>query len=121
MTRRDLLPAPPPAFRPAEIHRRHDLRAARVFLLAAGLVTVGCHSEAYRAATVLNIYDYRESRFEEGCLPYSAKPYCATAKARLDAFRRHAQEAAAAVKNGGSAKLQLDLAEKDAKGVRDIE
>lgn len=85
------------------------------------LALAGCHSQAYRAATVLNAYDYREARYEEACLPTSKAPFCATAKSRLDVARRHAQEAAKAVKNGGSAKLQIDLAESDMKALEDVD
>lgn len=93
----------------------------RLLVAASILCVTGCHSQAYRAATLLNEYDYRENRYEEACLPYSTKPFCPTAKARLDGFRKHAQEMAAAVKNGGSAKLQIDLVKKDAKGLKDVE
>jgi hypothetical protein len=94
-----------------------------VFVLLVLLVIsiTACHSQAYDAAAILNAYDFREARYEEACVPYSTKPFCATAKARLDRFRAHAKETAAAVKNGGSAKLQLDLAKKDAKGLSDVE
>jgi hypothetical protein len=84
------------------------------------LSLLGCHTQAWHAATALNAYDYREARYEEACLPYSTQPFCATAKARLDKFRKHALEAVSAVKSGGSAKLQLDLAAKDAKGLADV-
>lgn len=103
---------------------KQSSHSPRPVLLLSGLgaiFLVGCiHSQAYKAATVLNAYDFREARYEEGCIPFSIKPYCATAKPRLDAFRRHVVEAATAVKNGGSAKLQLDLAASDAKGLSDI-
>ncbi len=84
------------------------------------LVLGGCHSAAYKAATILNAYDYREARYEEACIPVSRMPFCVTAKPRLDAFRKHAQELVRAVQNGGSSKLQLKLAQQDAKGLEDV-
>ena len=95
-------------------------RWAGVLLFCLFPFLYGCHSEAYKAATLLNAYDFRENRYEEKCLPYSTQPFCATAKPRLDAFRKHAQELAKAVQSGGSAKLQLDLVTKDAAGVKDV-
>ena len=85
------------------------------------LFLTGCfHSQAYKAATLLNEYDFRENRFEESCLPFSTQPFCQTAKPRLDKAKRHVVEAATAVHNGGSAKLQLDLAAKTLKELSDV-
>ncbi len=90
-------------------------------LLGTALLSLsGCHSAAYEAATVLNAYDYREARYEEACLPVSRMPFCQTAKPRLDLFRKHCLELAKAVQNGGSSKLQLKLAQKDAKELEDV-
>jgi hypothetical protein len=98
----------------------------RRILLSLGLVavivgSVGCHTQAYRAHTAMNAHLYREARFEEACLPYSTKAFCThETKLRLDAMRRHAQELAKALTLGGSAKLQLELIEEDAKGLADV-
>ena len=97
-----------------------------IFLLPVASVSLlllsGCifHTQAYRAATLLNTYDYRVARYIEACEPFSTQAFCQTAKPRLDAFKRHVVEAATAVHNGGSAKLQLDLAIKDMKGLEDV-
>ena len=93
----------------------------KLALAVFSLTLAGCiHTQAWKAATLLNTYDYRVNRYIEACEPFSTQAFCSTAKPRLDAFKRHVVEAATAVHNGGSAKLQIDLATKDAKGLTDV-
>ena len=93
-----------------------------VALVLGALLTTSCiHGQAYKAHSLMNQHLFREARYEESCLPLSTKPYCSAAtQARLNTFRKHLLELSQAITLGGSASLQLALAEKDAAALKDV-
>jgi hypothetical protein len=87
----------------------------------AVLAISGCSGQSYKVASYLNEYDFREARYEERCVAVqvaAAKAEeCRAFRAKLDEFRKHASEAAKALKAGGSIRLQLAQIKSDAKGL----
>lgn len=84
-------------------------------LLACMLTMTGCHSTAYKVATIQNEYDFRLARYTESCRIVSPPTWCSDYYAKLLLAEKHLHEAAAAVKNGGAMTLQLQAIQTDEK------
>jgi hypothetical protein len=93
-----------------------------MILLASVITLSGCAGQSWKVASLLNVYDYQEARYEERCVAVqvaAAKAEeCRAFRAKLDEFRKHSAEASKALKNGGSISPQLKQLQSDAKGIQ---
>lgn len=102
-------------------HTNRQRAVASIALAALTVATASCSSTAYKVATHLNEYDFRQARYREVCVEVVGPVWCGEAQADLKNFKKHLLEAAEALKNGGALPLQLEAIRKDAKKVAHIE